>query len=59
MKENSTTINQLATLELIKTLRTIKRQLKIMKGISLEKKEISLILEAIREVEAELNAFKI
>lgn len=61
MKEPKTkalSVKELSVLELIKTLRTIKRQLKLVKGMGLTAEEKALILKAMDKIEQEFQLFK-
>lgn len=61
MKEPKTkalSVKELSVLELIKTLRTIKRQLKLVKGMGLTIEEKELILKAMDKIEQEFQLFK-
>lgn len=61
MKESETkelSVKELSVLELIKTLRTIKRQLKLVKGMGLTIEEKELILKAMDKIAQEFQLFK-
>ena len=52
-------IEKTAILELLRTARIMKRQLKILKGMRLEEGEIKLLKEALESVEDDCNLFRI
>ena len=52
-------IEKAAILELLRTARTLKRQLKILKGIKLQEEEQVLLSEVIEKVEEECKHFKL
>ena len=62
MAENKTSeirIEKAAILELLRTARIMKRQLKILKGMRLDKEERKMLKEAIGSVEDDFNLFQI
>jgi hypothetical protein len=52
-------IERTAILELFRTARIMKRQLKILKGMRLNEDERKLLKEALKSVEDDCNIFKI
>lgn len=52
-------IERTAILELLRTARIMKRQLKILKGMRLNDDERKLLKEALKSVEDDCNIFKI
>ncbi|MDF3003306.1 MAG: hypothetical protein K0Q48_3425 [Bacillota bacterium] len=52
-------IEKAAILELLRTARTMKRQLKILKGIALREEERKLLREVIEKVEEDCKLFKL
>lgn len=54
-----TNIEKAAILELLKTARTMKRQLKILKGFALREEEHKLLNEVIVKVEEDCKLFKL
>ena len=57
--ESEDRIEKAAILELLRTARTMKRQLKILKGIQLSDKERRLLQDVINRVEEDCKIFKI
>jgi hypothetical protein len=57
--EPDTRIEKTAILELLRTARIMKRQLKILKGMRLDQEERILIKKAVASVEEDCNLFKI
>lgn len=52
-------IEKIAILELLRTARIIKRQLKILKGMRLVEEERKLLKDALESVEEDFNLFRI
>lgn len=52
-------IERTAILELLRTARIMKRQLKILKGMRLNEDERELLKEALKSVEDDCNIFRI
>lgn len=52
-------IDKAAILELLRTARIMKRQLKILKGMSLSREEKKLLSDAVKSVMDEYNIFRI
>jgi len=52
-------IEKVAILELLRTARIMKRQLKILKGMSLSREEKKLLSDAVKSVTDEHNLFRI
>lgn len=52
-------IEKAAILELLRSARIMKRQLKILKGMRLEEGEIKLLKQALESVEDDCNHFRI
>jgi len=52
-------IEKTAILELLRTARIIKRQLKILKGMRLVEEERKLLKDALESVEEDFNLFRI
>ena len=57
--EQDNRIEKVAILELLKTARTMKRQLKILKGMQLCAEERSLLKKVLESVEDDCNLFRI
>lgn len=57
--DHDTQIEKTAILELLRTARIMKRQLKILKGMRLAEDERKLLKEALKSVEDDCNLFKI
>lgn len=57
--DSKSRIEKAAILELLRTARTMKQQLKILKGISLREEERKLLREVIEKVEEDCKLFKL
>lgn len=53
------TAEELALIELTKSVRTIQRQFKLMKGITFSERETKILKEIITAIEKEFSLFKI
>lgn len=62
MKKDKDTLtasnNETEVLEFLKTARTLKRQIKLVRGIDLERKEIEIINRVLIELSKEFALFK-
>lgn len=62
MKKDKDTLtasnNEIEVLEFLKTARTLKRQIKLVRGIDLERKEIEIINRVLTELSKEFALFK-
>lgn len=56
---HETRIEKTAILELLRTARIMKRQLKILKGMKLSREEVKMLNDAVKSVADEHNIFRI